>query len=156
MTHQVDNIIKEINRVETLTLNVKKEIKTLKKRIGGYKGWTKRYRKQNQELREEKEKLEIQISQLLSSIQQAKEAKEKGDKARQELNELINKIELYKQVCEKAIKITYADKIYLIQEAERLFFQEEISLEVTETVNSKDNPQMFTDTASINRSLLDK
>ena len=39
---------------------------------------------------------------------------------------MIAKIEQYKEICQKANKITYADKIYLIKEAEKLFFDEEI------------------------------
>ncbi len=68
----------------------------------------------------------------------------------------IAKIEEYRIVCEKANKITYADKVYLIKAAEKLFFDDDI-VDLNDRVNwsTQDKPQMFTDPASINRSLLD-
>lgn len=155
MTQTKDSIIKEIKRVECSTLNVRKEVKALKKRVGKYKSWTKRYRKQTEELKQEKEKLKEQVTQLLLSIEAGKSAKEQGDKARQELSILIDKIEQYHDICERALKITYADKTYLIKEAEKLLFAEEILVNAIE-IDPKEKPQMFTDPASINRDLLDR
>ncbi|MEN9518912.1 MAG: hypothetical protein RLZZ381_1500, partial [Cyanobacteriota bacterium] len=67
------------------------------------------------------------------------------------------KIEQYREICDRASQITYADKIYLIKEAEKLFFDEAII--DTENTHSefdrKLQAQMFTDQASINRNLLD-
>ncbi len=46
----MNNILQEIKRVQNTIFNVQKEIKTLKRRVAAYKGWTKRYRKQQQDL----------------------------------------------------------------------------------------------------------
>ncbi len=69
---------------------------------------------------------------------------------------MIAKIELFKDACEKADKIRYSDKYYLIKEAENLLFGEEILTRREELLDHRDSPQMFTDQASINRSLLDR
>ena len=167
------DIVREIHRVEVITLNVKQEIKTLKNRVRAYKGWTKKYRQQQKELKQQTALLkqdyikvcqqrdevvqELQIKQqsLLDSVESAKYAKESRDKALSQLEEVIAQIEQYKEVCDRANKISYADKIYLIQEAEKLLFDKEI-LTLNIEFDSRSQPQMFTDPASIGRSLLDK
>jgi chromosome segregation ATPase len=174
MPYKIDHIIQEIKRLENLTLDVKKEIKILKRRVGSYKGWLTRYRKQKEELKKEasllkiansvackqrdelQKELNLKKEELLRSVRDGKKAKEERDKAISELDKIIEKIESYKQICEKANKITYADKTYLIKEAVRLFFEEDSINQETELINSRDNPQMFTDPASTNRSLLDR
>lgn len=70
------------------------------------------------------------------------------------LDEVIDKIEQYKKICDRASQISYADKIYLIREAEQLLFNEEIINPDLE-FDPKSQSQMFTDRASINRNLLD-
>ena len=81
------SIVKEIKRVETITLSVKREIKTLKNKVRAYKGWTKRYRKQLQELKQTNlvvsqerdraiQELEIKQQCLLDAVEEAKQARE--------------------------------------------------------------------------------
>ena len=152
----MNNILQEIKLVQNTIFNVQKEIKTLKRRVAAYKGWTKRYRKQQQDLRQEKEELQKQVTQLSTQIEAGQKAKNQRDNAIAELNNLIAKIELFKVACEKADKIRYADKYYLIKEAENLLFGEEVLTPTEEILDYRDSPQMFTDPASINRSLLDK
>lgn len=170
------DIVQEIQRVEVITLNVKKEIKTLKNRVRAYKGWTKKYRQQQNELKQQnailkqdyltvcqqKDEIEKQLQQLkikqqylLESVKEGKYAKESRDQAVSQLEEVIAKIEQYKEACDRANKISYADKIYLIREAEQLLFGESIINENIK-LDSKSQPQMFTDQAAIGRSLLDK
>ena len=149
----MNNILQEIKQIQDTVFNVQKEIKTLKRRVAGYKGWTKRYRKQNKELIEEKEALQ---NQLVYQVQLGQQAKKQRDIAIEELNNLIAKIEAYKITCKKAEQIRYADKTYLIKEAENLLFEEEVLTEGEEVLDYRNSPQMFTDPASINRSLLDR
>lgn len=160
------NITKEIRRIEVVTLNVKKEIKTLKNRVRAYKGWTKRYRKQQQELKQDNlvvskerdnavKELEIKQQHLLETVEEAKQAKELRDQALLQLDEVINKIEQYKEICKKADKISYADKIYLIKEAEKLFFDEEIITTDTEPYHTG-KPQLEPGQAAFGRYLLDR
>ncbi len=131
------NITQEIYRIEVSFLNVKQEIKTLKNRVRGYKRWTKRYRKQIKELKQDNlavskerdqavQELEIKQQRLLETVEEARQAKELRDQAISQLEDVITKIEQYKEICIKANKISYADKVYLIKEAEKLFFDEEI------------------------------
>lgn len=86
------NIVKEIKRVETITLNVKQEIKTLKNRVRAYKGWTKRYRKKQKELEKTNlivcqerdraiQELEAKQQCLLETVEEARQAKKLRDKA---------------------------------------------------------------------------
>lgn len=168
-----NHVIKEIKRVENITLNVKQELKTLKNRVRAYKVWTKRYRKQKEELKQEAailkhanlvvcqqrdevtEDLKIKQHKLLEAVEKASKSKAERDLALSQLDEVITKIEQYKEVCERASKINYADKTYLIREAEKLFFDEEL-LNQDLNLDSKESPQMFTDPASIGRSLLDR
>ncbi len=172
MMKKSEDIIQKIKGVELTIVNVRKEIKTLKRRIGGYKGWTKRYRKQQKQLRQENVELQKELSstikerdiaiaqlnkvKLSTSIEEGIQAKDQRDKAIAELDKLIVQIEKYKEVCQNYSKIRYAKKRDLIKEAENLLFGEEVLEAVTETINEIDNPQMFTDYASINRSLLDR
>ena len=99
--------------------------------------------------------LNIKQQELLKAVEEAKQAKELRDKAITQLDEIIAKIEQYKDICDRANKITYADKVYLIKEAEKLFFDEDI-IERDFNLDSREYPQMFTDRASIGRSLLDR
>lgn len=159
------NTTKEIRRIETVTLNVKKEIKTLKNRVRAYKGWTKRYRKQQQELKQDNlaiskqrdqavEELAIKQQYLLEAVEEAKQAKELRDQALLQLDEVINKIEQYKEICQEANKIAYADKTYLIKEAEKLFFDEEI-ITLDSDFNPSGKPQLESGQAALGRYLLD-
>lgn len=152
----MNNILQEIQKVQNTIFDVQKEIKTLKRRVAGYKGWTKRYRKQKKELIQENAVLQDKISELANQIKLGTQAKNQRDNAIKEFNELIERIEAFKESCEKADKIRYADKYYLIKEAENLLFDEEILSPKEEILDYRDSAQMFTDTASINRSLLDR
>ncbi|MEL6441167.1 MAG: hypothetical protein AAFQ80_18180 [Cyanobacteria bacterium J06621_8] len=158
----------EINKLESRFLNVKKEIKTLKNRVRAYKGWTTKYRRKQQELKRDNlaitqerdravqdlEELRIKQQGLLMAVEEAKQAKELRDQALSQLDSIIDKIEQYREVCIKANKMTYADKVYLIKEAEKLFFEEEI-LTIDIKLDPDSQPQMFEDQASIGRYLLD-
>jgi chromosome segregation ATPase len=167
-----NRIIKEIEKVEDTIVNVKNELKTLKNRVRAYKGWTKKYRKQQKALNQEvvtlkndnqivcrqrdrvNQELYLKQQELLKAVEEAKQAKELRDKALSQLDDIIAKIEQYKEVCDRANRITYADKIYLIQAAEKLFFDEKIINLDFPYLDEKEYPQMFTDQASTNRSLL--
>ncbi|MEL6581419.1 MAG: hypothetical protein AAFQ14_16890 [Cyanobacteria bacterium J06621_12] len=165
-------VIQEILRVEDVTLSVKQEIKTLKNRVRAYKGWTKRYRRQQQELKQanltvskerdeavvEIQNLQIKQQQLLADFRKAAKAAEERDKALAQLDEVIKKIEQYREVCERAQKITYANKTYLIKEAENIFFDDPIINDDhgSDDFDCQSKPQMFTDRAAINRYLLDR
>lgn len=166
-------IIQEINRLKNTIIDVKKELKSVKNSVRGYKGWTKRYRKKQEELQQEaivlqknyqiaegerdraNRELSIKQQELVKAVAEAKKAKEARERALVELDAVIAKIEEYRGVCDRANKMTYADKVYLIQKAEELFFDEEI-IDRNLNLNSREKPQMFTDSASINRSLLDR
>jgi thioesterase domain-containing protein len=162
------DIVQRISQVEIVTLNVKKELKTLKNRVRAYKGWTKKYRNQQKELKQinlvvckqrdeavqELQELKLKQQSLWETIEAAKKAKQQRDEALLQLDEVINKIEQYKKICDQASQIAYADKIYLIREAEKLFFDEEI-ININIEFDPKSQSQMFTDRASINRNLLD-
>ncbi len=163
------NIIQEIQRIEVSFLNVKQEIKTLQNTVRAYKGWTTKYRKQQKELKQanlaiskERDRAiknfnELQAKQqyLLQEVEKGKQAKESRDQALLQFDDLITKIEQYREICIKANKIAYADKEYLIKEAEKLFFEEEIPT-VDVEFNSDSKPQMFEDQRSIVRYLLDR
>jgi chromosome segregation ATPase len=166
-----NKIIQKIEKVENTIDNVKNELKTLQNRVRAYKGWTKKYRKQQETLRQEvitlkndnqivcqqrdraNQELNLKQQELLEAVIEAKQAKELRDKALSQLDDIIAKIEQYKEICDRANKITYADKVYLIKEAEKLFFGEEI-INSTIDLDSKEHPQMYTDQASVGRSLL--
>ena len=152
----MNNIRQEIKQIQNTIFNVQKEIKTLKRRVAAYKGWTKRYRKEKQELVKGNEALQNKISALANQVELGTQAKNQRDVAINELNNLIKRIEAFKKSCEKADKIRYADKYYLIKEAENLLFDEEILSPKEEILDYRDSSQMFTDPASINRSLLDR
>ncbi len=167
-----NKIIKEIEKVEDTIVNVKNELKTLKNRVRAYKGWTKKYRQQQKALHQKvitlqndnqivcqqrdrvNQELYLKQQELLKAVAEAKQAKELRDKALSQLDDIIAKIEQYKEVCDRANKITYADKVYLIQEAEKLFFDEKVINLDPPDLDEKEYPQMFTDQASTNRSLL--
>ena len=166
-------IIQEIDRLKNTIIVVKKELKSVKNSVRAYKGWTKRYRKKQKELQQEaitlqkncqiaqrerdriNQELNIKQQELVKVVAEAKKAKDARDKALVELDAVIAKIEEYRGVCDRANKMTYADKVYLIQKAEELFFDEEI-IDRNLHLDSREKPQMFTDSASINRSLLDR
>jgi hypothetical protein len=42
MMPKYQEIVQRISQVEIVTLNLKKELKTLKNRVRAYKGWTKK------------------------------------------------------------------------------------------------------------------
>ncbi len=162
------NLTKEIRRIEVNFLNVKQEIKTLKNRIRAYKGWTTKYRRKQKQLQQDNlaitqqrdqaiqdlSELQIKQQEFLKAVEEAKHAKELRDQALSQLDSIINKIEQYREICIKANKITYADKVYLIQEAEKLFFEDEI-VTVDIEFDRESKPQMFEDQASIGRYLLE-
>jgi uncharacterized phage infection (PIP) family protein YhgE len=167
-----NKIIKKIKKVENTIDNVKSELKTLQNRVRAYKGWTKKYRKQQATLRQEvitlkndnqivcqqrdraNQELNLKQQELLEAVIEAKQAKELRDKALSQLDNIIAKIEQYKEICERANKITYSDKVYLIQEAEKLFFDETIINLDPPDLDEKEYPQMYTDQASVGRNLL--
>lgn len=167
-----NRIIKKLEKVEDTIVNVKDELKTLKNRVRAYKGWTKKYRQQQKALNQEvitlkndnqivcqqrdqaNQKLYLKQQELLKAVAEAKQAKELRDKALSQLDDIIAKIEQYKEVCDRANKITYADKVYLIQAAEKLFFNEKVINLDPPDIDEKEYPQMFTDQASTNRYLL--
>ncbi|MDJ0588599.1 MAG: hypothetical protein QNJ72_01215 [Pleurocapsa sp. MO_226.B13] len=164
-------IVKEIKRVESTIFNVQRELKTLKNRVRAYKGWTKRYRQQQKELQKEitvlksnnkivcqqrdEQSQEVKQKQtaLLNAVRDAKIAQESRDKALLELENVIARIDEFKQACDRINQITYANKADLIKEAEKLLFEEEI-IDDELNLDEREYPQMFTDPASINRSLL--
>ncbi|MEM8719296.1 MAG: hypothetical protein AAGE84_08295 [Cyanobacteria bacterium P01_G01_bin.39] len=164
--HNSQDTTKEIRRLEVNFLNVKREIKTLKNRVRAYKGWTTRYRRLQKELKQDNlaivqqrdqaiqdlHELQTRQQNLLKTVEEAKQAVESRDQALLKLDEVIDKIEQYREICIKANKIAYADKLYLIKEAEKLFFDEEI-LNSDIEFDPIDQPHMLTDQASINRSL---
>ena len=164
----VPNLTQEIRRIEVNFLNVKQEINTLKNRIRAYKGWTTKYRRKQAQLKQDNlaitqqrdqaiqdlEELRNKQQHLLEQVKQGQQAKVARDNAKAKLDDVINKIEQYREICIKANKITYADKVYLIQEAEKLFFDDEI-VTIDIEFNRDSQPQMFEDQASIGRYLLD-
>ena len=162
------DVVTEVLRVEETILCVKQEIKALKNSVRAYKGWTTKYRRKQRELeqtnlvicqerddaRRELDKLQIRQQELLEAVKEGINAKEDRDRALLQLEEVINRIEQYREICDRYNQITFARKEDLIKEAERLFFDEPI---IDDTVNfdSASQPQMFTDRASVNRYLLD-
>jgi hypothetical protein len=106
------------------------------------------------------EELSFKRAELLKSLQEAKQAKQDRDRSLANLDEVIGKLEAYQKVCEKVKNQIYErDKslaILLIEEAERLLFEEETTSTIEVKLDAKESPQMFTDQASINRSLLDR
>jgi hypothetical protein len=104
--------------------------------------------------------LSIKRTELLKSLQEAKQAKQDRDRSINNLDEVIKKLEAYQNVCERVKnKISDSDKSLanlLIKEAERLLFEEETTSTIEIKLDYKENPQMFTDQASINRSLLER
>lgn len=46
-----ENIIQEIKKLKNITLNVQKELKISKRRIGAYKGWMTIYKKQKKSIK---------------------------------------------------------------------------------------------------------
>ena len=160
------HVIQEFSRIETIVLGVQKEIKTLKNRVRAYKGWTKRYRRQREELKQANlvisqerdaaiQQLQIRQEQLLEQIQKAVEATKSRDAALLQLDDVINRIERYREICDRYNQMTFARKADLIKEAERLFFEDPV-IETNVNFDPKDKPQMFTDRASIVRDLLDR
>lgn len=203
MLNKIGNIIKELEELAA-------EIKTLKKREIAYKAWLKKFKQENEELRQtqivlckqrndalaelsikqtesfkEEKSGENKIKQLifanhivcqqrdeallelstkraalLQSLQEAQEAKYDRDRAIDNLDEVIDKLEAYKIICERVKNlIPESDRSltsWLIQKADKLLFEEEITNTIEIELDCRENPQMFTDRASINRSLLDR
>ena len=165
MSQEVDYALQEIQRLQNTIHEAKQEFKKLKRSLGGYKGWLTRYRKEKKELKfvnnlvckqrdEALDELSLKQVELLKSLQEGQQAKKDRDKAIAKLDGVITKLEKYRKMCERAREIKDKDSDYLLREAERLFFQDEFEIEIK--LNERDNPQMFTDQASINRSLLDR
>lgn len=162
------HIVSEIHRIERVTLSVKDEITTLKNKVRAYKGWTTRYRQQESRLKQENlalsqekddavralENLRQQQQQLLENLKEAGQAKEERDLAISQLDEVINRIEQYREICDRLNQMTFARKEDLIKEAERLFFDDPV-IDDNIKFDRQSQPQLFEDRASINRYLLD-
>jgi hypothetical protein len=101
--------------------------------------------------------LSTKKAELLHSLQEARKAKIDRDLAIQNLDDVIKNLEAYQNICQEIKNKIYIGEqdftTVLIEKAETLLFKEEI-IEVI--FNEVEQPQMFTDTASINRSLLDR
>ena len=161
-------VITEVSRVQETIFGVQQEIQTLKYSIRAYKGWTTRYRRRQRELeqanivlsqqrdeaRKELQKLQIRQQELLKEIREGIDAKEARDRALSKLDEVINKIEQYREICDRYNQMTFARKEDLIREAERLFFDVPV-IDDTIDFDYQSQPQMLTDRASICRDLLD-
>ena len=93
MSQNIDTITQEIKKVELTIFNVRKEIKSTKKKFSDYKKNFKKDRKQ------------------------------KRDRTLKELNTLNAKIAAYKQFCEQLSNIESADKDDIIKQAEKLLFK---------------------------------
>ena len=162
-------VVTEILRVESITVGIQQEIKTLKNRVRAYKGWTKRYRKQQQELKQEntaisKQRddalqdlatLKIKQEELLNNLSAASQAALERDIALSQLDEVIAKIEQYREICDRLSQMTFARKEDLIREAEKLFFDDPV-LDDSVDFDRQNQPQMFEDRASVARYLLDR
>ena len=165
MSQELDCALKKINRLQNVIYEAKEDFKKLKRSVAGYKGWLTRYKKETKALKftnnlvctqrdEALAQLSLKQVELLKSVHEGKQAKKDRDRAIAKLDVVISKLETYKNICARAREMDNQDSDYLLREAERLFFQDEIEIEIK--LDPKDNPQMFTDPASINRSLLDK
>lgn len=163
MSQEVDYALKEIKRLQYIVDEAKLDFKKLKRSLGGYKGWLTRYRREKKELKyvnnlvcKQRDKaldeLSVKQVELLQSLREGQQAKKERDQAISKLDEVIIKLERYKNICDRARENGDRDSDYLLIEAERLFFQSEIEIKL----DRQDSPQMFTDRASINRSLLDR
>lgn len=165
MSQELDYAFQEINRLQCIVLEAKKDFEKLKRSLAGYKGWRTRYKRKNEELKfvnnlvckqrdQALKELSLKQVELLKSLQEGQQAKKDRDKAISKLDEIITKLEKYQRICETKRENDTQGSDYLLQEAERLFFREEIEIEIK--LDRRDSPQMFTDRASINRSLLDR
>ncbi len=126
-------IIKKIDKFKDNFIGIKGTLKTLENRVN-----TLNLKRQQE---------------LLKNVVEATQAKEDRDRALSKLDVTSTNIDEFKEVCYRYNKKTDANKVDLIQEAERLLFDEEII-----NKNWEIDPQknwMFTDQASIGRSLLD-
>lgn len=164
-------IIEEIKRIESTIISVQCELKTLKNPVRAYKGWMKRHYRQKKELQQEirvlkhcntiacqqrdeqSQKVRQKQAALLNAVQEARIAQKSRDKALLELDKVIARIDEFKQACDRINQITYANKADLIKKAEELLFEEEI-IDDELNLDEREYPQMFSDRASINRSLL--
>ncbi|MGL5808022.1 MAG: hypothetical protein ACRC2R_01945 [Xenococcaceae cyanobacterium] len=104
--------------------------------------------------------LSVKRAELLKSLQEAKQAKQERDRSINNLDEVIIKLEAYQKVCEK-VKNQISDNdrslaSELIKKAEKLLFEDETTSQIEIELDPKHSPQMFTNSASINRSLLDR
>ena len=162
------DVVTEVLRVEETILGVKEEIQTLKYSVRAYKGWTTKYRRKQRELeqtnlvicqerddaRRELDKLQIRQQELLEAVKEGINAKEDRDRALLQLEEVINRIEQYREICDRYNQMTFARKEDLIREAENLFFDVPV-IDDTIDFDRQFQPQMLTDRASICRDLLD-
>ena len=160
------DVVTEVLRVKETILGVQQEIQTLKNRVRAYKGWTKRYRRQREELKQANlvvcqerdaaiQQLQIRQEQLLGQIEEARKATELRNTALLQLDDVIERIEQYREICDRYNQMTYARPQDLIREAERLFFEDPV-IEMNVNFDPREQPQMFTDRASIARDLLDR
>ena len=161
------DVFTEFSRIETIVLGVQQEIQTLKYSVRAYKGWTTKYRRKQRELeqtniviarerdeaRRELQELQIRQHELLEAVRKAGNAVEDRDRALSQLDEVINKIEQYREICDRYNQITFARKEDLIREAERLFFDLPV-IDNSIDFDRQSQPQMLTDRASICRDLL--
>ena len=105
------------------------------------------------------QELSFKRAELLKSLQEAKIAKKDRDISISNLDEVISKLEAYQNICQQVkSKISNGKRVdadLLIEYAERLLFQEDTE-STSERLDYFENSYMFTDQASINRSLLDR
>ncbi|BAZ46246.1 hypothetical protein NIES4102_32760 [Chondrocystis sp. NIES-4102] len=106
------------------------------------------------------QELSIKREELLKSLQEAKIAKKDRDISLSNLDEVISKLEAYQNICQEVkSKISQGKRVdadLLIEYAERLLFEEELGSTSERKLDYLENSYMFTDQASINRSLLDR
>ncbi|MGL5938962.1 MAG: hypothetical protein ACRC2S_01025 [Waterburya sp.] len=107
--------------------------------------------------------IKVEVGELKKHLKDAKQAKENieyiFDRYDEEIRNIQKKREAYQDICQRVKNEISDDELFanlLIREAERLLFEEEEILTIEIQINSNDSPQMFTDLASINRSLLDR
>jgi chromosome segregation ATPase len=175
-------IIQEIEKVKDNFIGVKDELNTLKNRVRAYKGWTEKYRQKKKKLEQEviilknanklisreNQKLYSKQQELLDAVAEGILAVKDRDRELKKLNEVIAKIEKLNEkiakiekheiFCDRVNRTTDKDKCHLIREFEKLFFEEEETIPIINQdlkINPQDKPWMFTDQASIGRSLLD-
>ena len=108
-------VVGEILRVRETIFGVQQEIQTLRNSVRAYRGWTTRYRRRQKELeqtnlvicrerdeaRRKLQELQIRQQELLEAVREAGNAVEDRDRALSQLEEVINKIEQYREICDR-------------------------------------------------------